>query len=96
MILAHVRVFADNTSLLTLGPGRNRTRNGRIPAYKADDPALAASDRLYLRLYRRDIRPARHLAAFKGTLDYGDFRALADRHNDAAVALAFARPRGQT
>lgn len=100
LVLAHVvghsRVFADDTPLPTLAPGRGRTKDGRIWAYAADDrpcggtgpPAVAyayAPD-------RKGIRPARHLAAFRGTLQvdgYGGFRALAGRRNDGAVALAF-------
>lgn len=95
-VVGHARVFADDTPLPTLAPGRGRTRDGRIWAYAADDrasggtgpPAVAyvyAPD-------RKGIRPARHLAAFRGTLQvdgYGGFRALADRRNDGAIALAF-------
>jgi hypothetical protein len=100
LVLAHVvghdRVFADDTPLPTLAPGRGRTRDGRIWAYAADDrscggtgpPAVAyvyAPD-------RKGIRPARHLAAFRGTLQvdgYGGFRALTEGRNDGAIALAF-------
>jgi transposase len=95
-VVGHARVFGDDTPLPTLAPGRGRTRDGRIWAYAADDrasggtgpPAVAyvyAPD-------RKGIRPARHLAAFRGTLQvdgYGGFRALADRRNDGAIALAF-------
>lgn len=95
-VVGHARVFADDTPLPTLAPGRGRTRDGRIWAYAADDrasggtgpPAVAyvyAPD-------RKGIRPAGHLADFRGTLQvdgYGGFRALADRRNDGAVALAF-------
>ena len=100
LVLAHVvghpRVFADDTPLPTLAPGRGRTRDGLIWAYAADDrasggtgpPAVAyvyAPD-------RKGIRPAQHLATFRGTLQvdgYGGFRALTERRNDGAVALAF-------
>lgn len=95
-VVGHARVFADDTPLPTLEPGRGRTRDGRIWAYAADDrasggtgpPAVAyvyAPD-------RKGIRPSRHLAGFRGTLQvdgYGGFRALADRRNDGVVALAF-------
>ena len=95
-VVGHARVFADDTPLPTLAPGRGRTSDGRIWAYAADDrasggtgpPAVAyvyAPD-------RKGIRPARHLAAFRGTLQvdgHGGFRALAERRNDGAVALAF-------
>lgn len=95
-VVGHARVFADDTPLPTLAPGRGRTRDGRIWAYAADDrasggtgpPAVAyvyAPD-------RKGIRPARHLAAFRGTLQvdgYGGFREVVRGRNDGAVALAF-------
>jgi transposase len=95
-VVGHARVFADDTPLPTLAPGLGHTRDGRIWAYAADDrpcggrgpPAVAyvyAPD-------RKGIRPARHLAGFRGTLQvdgYGGFRALTERRNDDAVALAF-------
>ena len=100
MVLAHVvghtRVFADDTPLPTLAPGRGRTRDGRIWAYAADDrPCGGTGPPAVAYVYapdRKGIRPAAHLAAFRGTLQvdgYGGFRALADRRNDGAVALAF-------
>ena len=69
-------------SLPTLAPSRGRTRDGWIWAYAANDrasrgtrpPAVAyvyAPD-------RKGIRPAPHLAAFRGTLQvdgYSGFRA---------------------
>jgi hypothetical protein len=95
-VVGHARVFADDTPLPTLAPGRGRTRDGRIWAYAADDrprggtgpPAVAyvyAPD-------RKGTRPARHLAAFRGTLQvdgYSGFRALTEGRNSSAVTLAF-------
>jgi len=95
-VVGHARVFADDTPLPTLAPGRGRTRDGRIWAYAADDrPCGGTGPPAVAYVYapdRKGIRPARHLAAFRGTLQvdgYGGFRALADRRNDGAVALAF-------
>ena len=95
-VVGHARVFADDTPLPTLAPGRGRTRDGRIWAYAADDrPCGGTGPPAVAYVYapdRKGIRPARHLANFRGTLQvdgYSGFRALADRRNDSAVALAF-------
>jgi transposase len=99
-VLAHVgghdRVFADDTPLPTLAPGRGRTRDGRIWAYAADDrPSGGTGPPAVAYVYapdRKGARPASHLAAFRGTLQvdgYGGFRALAEGRNDGEVALAF-------
>ena len=95
-VVGHARVFADDTPLPTLAPGRGRTRDGRIWAYAADDRAAGGTGPPAVAYVyapdRKGIRPARHLAAFRGTLQvdgYGGFRALADQRNDGAVALAF-------
>jgi transposase len=76
--------------------GRGRTRDGRISAYAADDqPCGGTGPPAVAYVYapdRKGIRPARHLPAFRGTLQvdgYGGFRALTERRNDGAVALAF-------
>lgn len=97
-VVGHARLFADDTPLPTLAPGQGRTRDGRIWAYAADDrPCGGTGPPAVAYVYapdRKGIRPARHLAAFRGTLQvdgYGGFRALADRRNDGAVALAFCR-----
>jgi transposase len=95
-LVGHARVFADDTPLPTLAPGRGRTRDGRIWAYAADDrPCGGTGPPAVAYVYapdRKGIRPARHLAAFRGTLQvdgYGGFRALTERRNDGAVTLAF-------
>jgi transposase len=87
-LVAHVmsgdRVFADDTPLPVLDPGRGRTKTGRLWAYTRDDrpygrnvpPAVVfiyASD-------RKGIRPAEHLKKFSGILQvdgYSGFEALA-------------------
>lgn len=95
-MVGHARVFADDTPLPTLAPGRGRTRDGRIWAYAADDrPSGGTGPPAVAYVYapdRKGIRPARHLAAFRGTLQvdgYGGFRQVTRGRNDGAVALAF-------
>jgi hypothetical protein len=94
-VVGHARVF-DDTPLPTLAPGRGRTRDGRIWAYAADDRACGGTGPPAVAYVyapdRKGIRPAGHLATFRGTLQvdgYGGFRTLTDRRNDGAVALAF-------
>jgi transposase len=95
-VVGHARVFADDTPLPTLAPGRGRTRDGRSWAYAADDrPCGGTGPPAVAYVYapdRKGIRPARHLATFRGTLQvdgYGGFRALTEGRNDGAVVLAF-------
>lgn len=87
------KLFADETTVPVLDPGRGRTRTGQLWAYARDDrpwrgsdpPAVAyvyAPDRAY-------ARPGQHLAGFAGILQvdgYGAYRELAAA---GAVELAF-------
>ncbi|TDH60257.1 IS66 family transposase [Dankookia rubra] len=95
-VIGHARVFADDTPLPTLAPGRGRTRDGRIWAYAADERACGGTGPPTVAdVYapnRKGIRPARHLATFRGTLQidgYGGFREVLRGRNDGAVTLAF-------
>jgi transposase len=90
---ASAKLFADETTLPVLDPGRGRTKTGQLWAYARDDrpwrgtdpPAVAyvyATD-------RRGARPIEHLAGFKGVLQvdgYGGYRPLAEK---GEVKLAF-------
>ncbi len=87
------KLFADETVVPVLDPGRGRTKKGQLWAYARDDrpwggsdpPAVAyvyAPDRKY-------ARPGQHLAGFNGILQvdgYGAYRELAAA---GAVELAF-------
>jgi transposase len=95
-ILSSTRIFADDTPLPVLDPGRGRTKMGRLWAYAVDDrpwngpgpPAVAyvyAED-------RKGERPAAHLAGFTGILQvdgYGGFKRLAGDGPSGPVRLAF-------
>lgn len=100
LVLAHVtgntRVFADDTPLPTLEPGRGQTRDGRLWAYAVDDRACGGTGPPAVAyLYapdRKGIRPATHLAGFRGVLQvdgYGGFKTLERGRNDGSVVLAF-------
>ncbi len=95
-LVAHVmagdRVFADDTPLPVLDPGRGRAKTGRLWAYTRDDrshggnvpPAVV----FHYAPDRTAARPAEHLKAFRGILQvdgYAGFEVLADK---SAVTLA--------
>jgi transposase len=96
--LSAAKLFADDTTLPVLDPGRGRTRTGRLWCYAVDDrPWCGPSHPVAAYVYtedRKGLRPAGHLAAFRGVLqvdDYPGFKRLAGDHADAAVGLAFCR-----
>lgn len=91
-VMAADRVFADDTVLPVLEPGRGRTRTGRLWVYARDDRPWGGSDPPSV-LYRyspdrRAERPAAHLERFKGILQvdgYAGFEPLTAR---GAIVLA--------
>ena len=91
-VLAALKVFADDTMLPVLDPGRGRTKTGRLWRYAVDDrPWRGTGYPMAAYVYsddRKNERPAGHLAGFRGVLQvdgYNGFTALAD----ASVTLAF-------
>ena len=94
--LSAPKLFADDTTLPVLDPGRGRTKTGRIWCYAVDDrPWSGPTHPVAAYVYtedRRNIRPANHLAGFRGVLQvdgYDGFKRLADNRVDASVTLAF-------
>ena len=99
-ILAHVfaqtKVFADDTLLPVLDPGRGKTKSGRLWCYAVDDrpwcgPAPPAAAFVYA-IDRKGERPANHLAKFRGVLQvdgYAGFGAVVKERVDDQVVLAF-------
>ncbi len=95
-LVAHVmagdRVFADDTPLPVLDPGRGRTKTGRLWAYTRDDRSYGSNIPPAVVFHyapdRTAARPAKHLKTFRGILQvdgYAGFEALADK---GAVTLA--------
>jgi len=91
-VMAGARVFADDTPLPVLDPGRGRTKTGRLWAYTRDDrshggtapPAVV----FQYEPDRQGRRPTAHLATFSGILQvdgYAGFEALA---GDGRIVLA--------
>ena len=95
-VLAATKLFADDTTLPVLDPGRGRTKKGRLWCYAVDDrPWCGESHPVAAYVYSEDHRvahPAEHLATFKGVLQvdgYNGFKRLAGDRADASVRLAF-------
>ena len=95
-VLSSPKLFADDTTLPVLDPGRGRTKTGRLWCYAVDDrpwcgPAHPAAAYVYSE-DRRGERPAGHLARFRGVLQvdgYAGFKRLAGDRADGSVQLAF-------
>ena len=95
-VLSSDKVFADETTLPVLDPGRGKTKTGRLWCYAVDDrpwagPTHPAAAYVYSE-DRRGEHPAAHLAAFRGTLQvdgYAGFSNLVEARKDASIQLAF-------
>ncbi|WP_226584603.1 IS66 family transposase [Acuticoccus sediminis] len=95
-IRAGPRIFADETTLPTLDPGRGRTKSAWLWAYARDDRPFGGADPPMVAYRFEDGRggdhPARHLAGFTGILQvdgYTAYKRLGDPARSAApVTLA--------
>ena len=98
-ILSSSKIFADDTPVPVLDPGRGRTKTGRLWSYARDDrpwqgPLPPAVSYVYSE-NRQGVHPQSHLAAFAGVLQvdgYAGFKALAGEHKErkeGAVQFAF-------
>ena len=95
-VLSSPKIFADDTSLPVLDPGRGRTKKGFLWAYAVDDrPWCGPTNPAVAYIYaedRKNMRPAAHLAQFTGVLQvdgYDGFKRLASERVDQSVRLAF-------
>jgi transposase len=95
-VLSSDKVFADETTLPVLEPGRGKTKTGRLWCYAVDDrpwagPTHPAAAYVYSE-DRKGEHPIAHLAAFRGTLQvdgYAGFSNLVEARKDASIRLAF-------
>jgi hypothetical protein len=95
-VLSSEKIFADDTTLPVLDPGRGRTKTGRLWCYAVDDrpwsgPTHPAAAYVYSE-NRKGAHPSAHLAAFRGVLQvdgYAGFKRLAGDRSDDSVKLAF-------
>jgi hypothetical protein len=92
-VLSSDKVFADETTLPVLEPGRGKTRTGRLWCYAVDDrPCAGSTHPAAAYVYSEDRRgehPTTHLAAFKGTLPGRRLCRVQQPGWDAAIQLAF-------
>jgi transposase len=95
-VLASPRVFADDTTLPVLDPGRGRTKTGRLWCYAVDNrPWRGPGHPTVAYLYSEDRKgehPATHLKGFRGLLQvdgYAGFAGLVDAKTGDGPQLAF-------
>lgn len=85
-VFASQKLFADDTTVPVLDPGRGRTRTGRLWVYARDDRPWGGTDPpaavYYYSPDRKAERPAAHIKGFKGILQvdgYAGFEQLTAR-----------------
>ena len=98
-VLASDHLFADDTPLPVLDPGRRRTKTGRLWVYVRDQRGWSGPDPpVAFYVYepdRRAVRPKAHLASFRGILQvdgHAGFEALAGR-GEIVLAACWAHAR---
>jgi transposase len=95
-VLTSPKVFADDTTLPVLDPGRGRTKTGRLWCYAVDNrpwrgPGHPAAAYVYSE-DRKGEHPQTHLRGFRGLLQvdgYAGFGGLLTGKTDDAPQLAF-------
>src|SRR5919202_6559996 len=95
-VMGSTRIFADDTRLPVLDPGRGRTKTGRLWGYAIDDrPWGGSTPPAGVYPYAEDRRgehPAAHLAGFTGVLQvdgYAGFKGLLTGRPPDRIELAF-------
>src|SRR5215213_4307195 len=95
-VMSSTRIFADDTRLPVLDPGRGRTKTGRLWGYAIDDrPWGGETPPAVVYLYAEDRKgehPAAHLAEFQGVLQvdgYSGFKSLLTGRPPDQIKLAF-------
>jgi hypothetical protein len=91
-VFASRKLFADDTPILVLDPGRGRTKTGRLWVYARDDRSWGGSDppaAVYLySTNRKGERPASHLANFEGVLQVDGYAGFEQLTEGGKVVLA--------
>jgi transposase len=91
-IFASGKLFADDTPVPVLVPGRGRTKTGRLWVYVRDDRPWGGPDppaALYLfSPDRKSERPAAHLEGFRGTLQVDGYAGFERLTENGRVELA--------
>ena len=98
-VFASAKLFADDTPLPVLDPGRGRTKTGRLWVYARDDRPWTGPDPPAVVLFyspdRKALRPAAHLENFKGVLQvdgYAGFETLVEG-GEVTLAACWAHAR---
>ncbi len=91
-VFASSKLFADDTTVPVLDPGRGRTRTGRLWVYARDDRPWGGTDPpaaiYYYSPDRKAERPAGHLKRFKGILQVDGYAGFEQLTTSGAIALA--------
>ena len=95
-VMSSPKVFADDTTLPVLDPGRGKTKTGRLWCYAVDDrPWMGPTHPAAAYIYSEDRKathPTAHLANFRGVLQvdgYAGFGSLVTGRGDGSIQLAF-------
>ena len=95
-VLSSDKVFADETTLPVLDPGRGKTKTGQLWCYAVDDRPWAGPTHPAVAYVYCDGRngeyPIAHLAAFRGILQvdgYAGYGKLVKARTDGSIQLAF-------
>jgi len=91
-ILGSSKLFADDTPVPVLDPGRGRTKTGRLWVYVRDDRSWMGPDppaALYrFSPDRKGERPASHLSGFAGVLQVDGYQGFERLTENGAIVLA--------
>jgi transposase len=91
-VFASSKLFADDTPLPVLDPGRGRTKTGRLWAYARDDRAWAGPEPpaavYFYSSDRKAERPASHLSSFSGVLQVDGYAGFERLTASGKVVLA--------
>jgi len=87
------KLFADETTAPVLDPGRGQVKKGQLWAYARDErPWQGAAPPGVAYVYapdRKHVRPAVHLAGFRGVLQVDGYGAYAELAEAGTVELAY-------
>lgn len=91
-IFGSSKLFADDTPIPVLDPGRGRTKTGRLWVYTRDDRPWAGRDPpaavYFYSPDRKAERPAAHLQGFSGVLQVDGYAGFERLTENGTVALA--------
>jgi transposase len=96
-VFASKKLFADDTPIPVLDPGRGRTKTGRLWVYARDDrPWNGPDPPAAVYLYspdRKAERPVSHLAKFKGIVQVDGYPGFEQLGTDIRLAACWAHAR---